>query len=353
MNQNSKVWSILCVILVLVMLAIFSLSTAVIDPYFHYHAPLEQLTYPLHSQRYQNDGIVKNFDYDALITGTSMTENFKTSELDALFGVNSIKVSFSGAMLSELANNLQHALDHNSNLQLVILCIDQWFFTDDLDLLQVEGSYPIYLYDDNLFNDVEYLLNREIFWGSTLKVLNHTSKGLPTTSFDEYSSWDWGVPRSVANVLESYQRPEQHELVALTEEDLTRLQTSLEYTLVKMARENPNVQFIIYFPPYSALSWDQAMRNGQFDRILGLYEFASQILLEEENIRLFSFSADYETTGNLENYLDFIHHSGEINSLLLQHFRSGEYQLTKETYKDHWNEIRTFYENYDFSAILG
>lgn len=60
-----------------------------VDPFIHYHKPLTNAYfYPLDNQRSQNDGILKHFEYNALITGTSMTENFKTSELDELFGVN-------------------------------------------------------------------------------------------------------------------------------------------------------------------------------------------------------------------------------------------------------------------------
>ena len=47
----------------------------------------------------------KHFDYDAIITGTSMTENFLSSEFDSLFGVNSVKTTFSGASYKEINQN--------------------------------------------------------------------------------------------------------------------------------------------------------------------------------------------------------------------------------------------------------
>lgn len=69
-----------------------------IDPFFHYHKPYTNgYYYTLNNQRSQNNGICKHFDYNALITGTSMTENFMTSEMDAIFGTNSVKVPFSEA----------------------------------------------------------------------------------------------------------------------------------------------------------------------------------------------------------------------------------------------------------------
>lgn len=72
---------------------IFILSIFAIDPMFHYHAPLKFLSYPLVNERYQNNGIVKHFDYDSVITGTSMTENFKTSEAQKLFDPVVVKLA--------------------------------------------------------------------------------------------------------------------------------------------------------------------------------------------------------------------------------------------------------------------
>ena len=96
MNTEKK-WGSKIILSAVILLCCIGGLTAFVDPYFHYHAPLSFLEYPLNNQRYQNDGIVRNFDYDAIITGTSMTENFKTTEFDNLFNVNSIKVPFSGA----------------------------------------------------------------------------------------------------------------------------------------------------------------------------------------------------------------------------------------------------------------
>lgn len=350
MNNNSKLWSILCVCLSLILLIGFAVPTVVIDPFFHFHAPRKDLSYPLNNQRYQNDGIVRHFDYDALITGTSMTENFKCSELDALMDVNSIKVSFSGGTFLELTDTVEQALEHNPNIRIIIFCIDEWFLSSSRELIQADGEYPTYLYDDNPFNDVEYVVNREIFWKNTLQVLVHTKKGLPTTSFDEYGSWVY--PYDAQVVLAQYNRPEPEPVHPLTEQRISLLEDTLNNTLVKMARDNPDTQFILYFPPYSILTWDQNIRQGLFPRNIRLYEQASKILLQEENIQLFSFHTDFETTTDLNNYRDIVHHSDQINSLLLQRFRNGEYRLTMENYLDHWKQVESFYEAYDFETLL-
>lgn len=100
-------WSVFTLLLTIAVLAIFASFTIYIDPLFHYHGPLGQFEYPLNDERYQNDGITRNFEYNGIITGTSMAQNFKTSEAEALFGVPFIKVTFAGGSYKEINNNLK------------------------------------------------------------------------------------------------------------------------------------------------------------------------------------------------------------------------------------------------------
>ena len=55
--------------------------TAVVDPFFVYHAPLEGAYYLVDNQLEQNPGIAKHFEYDSVLLGSSMTTNFDTDLL--------------------------------------------------------------------------------------------------------------------------------------------------------------------------------------------------------------------------------------------------------------------------------
>ena len=83
MAMTCKKWAITTILSTCMLLVGLGSVTIYIDPYFHYHAPLQGLEYPISNERYQNDGIIRHFPYNAIITGTSMTENFKASELDS------------------------------------------------------------------------------------------------------------------------------------------------------------------------------------------------------------------------------------------------------------------------------
>ena len=349
--MNGKKWSICLICLWLALLMGVGTLTGIIDPFFHYHPPLEELEYPIHNQRYQNDGITRSFAYDALITGTSMTENFKTSEFDALFGTTAIKVTFSGGTYEEITANLQKALERNGGIRYVVYGLDEWFLYAGRELILADGEYPTYLYDENLFNDVQYLLNKEILFSGTLEVLDYTRKGNKTTTFDDYSSWEFPTGREA--LLDGYTRADIADAPAVfTETQAATLRENLEANLLALARAYPDTRFLIFFPPYSVLNWDTHQREGTLDRTIDAMTLASEVLTQAENIRLYSFYTDFDLSTNLDNYRDTVHYHSGINSLLLQRMCDGEYRLTKDNYRQHWEEVRSFYSSYDYDSIF-
>ena len=114
MNQTeAKKWFLKCLAGLGLLLALTAAIVILVDPYFHYHRPFPFFSYRLYQERYINDGISRHFDFDALITGTSMAQNFKPSQVDALFGTNCVKETFSGAGYQEISENLDRALSRN------------------------------------------------------------------------------------------------------------------------------------------------------------------------------------------------------------------------------------------------
>ena len=333
MNKN-KLWGIGMVVFCLLLLIVLGGMTAVIDPFFHYHAPLEQLQYPLNNQRYQNDGIIQHFEYDAIITGTSMTENLRTSEMDALFGTNAIKTSFSGGTFTELNRNLNKALQANPDIKMVLYGMDGWFLFEGKGQMRTDAVFPDYLYDDNLFNDVEYVLNKEIFFSDTLEVPIYTRQGNITTSFDDYSSWRW-FTFSREETLKNYPRPERTGTIEPLTDELIGLITDNMHETVAMAKEYPDVTFVYFFPPYSALYWDELERTGRLEYQMEAFRLATELLLQADNIQLYSFLDDYEIVLDLDNDLDSCHHTVAVNSRVLEKIHAGEHRLTKDKYESY------------------
>lgn len=350
MNSSKK--RCICILMIICsLLLLLGSATAIIDPFFHYHKPLSFLQYPISNQRYQNYGIVRNFPYDGIITGTSMTENFKASEFDALFGTHSVKTPINGSSFKEVNDLLLTAVDANPDIRIIVRGLDGWNLFDDKDHMRTDAAYPTYLYDDHLFNDVSYFLNKDILCSYTLEVLKHTLKGQTTTNFDEYSRWDTSLTGE-EQVKSTYQRSDSKaENAPIGPEEIQTLRDTLEQNVIAIARENPQIQFYYFFTPYSILYMDYSDRYGVLQREMEGYLLATEMLLEYENIHLFSFFDDYALITDLDNYTDKAHYAEHVNSLILQRMHRGEYQLTKENYRSRWQEISEFYLSYNYDAL--
>lgn len=199
-----EIWITITLILVVIVFILFASVTIYIDPFFHYHKPLREYQYPINNERYQNDGITRNFEYESIITGTSMTQNFKKSETDKIFGSNFIKVPFSGGFYKEIDSNLRRAYDSGKNIKYIIRCLDYSFLVRNKDEYKEDINYPFYLYNNNLFDDVNYVLNKTILFERTRGVIMHTKTGLETTNFDDYTNWNNDYTFGAEIVLSTY-----------------------------------------------------------------------------------------------------------------------------------------------------
>lgn len=350
--NSSKKRCISFLFLLLAILLFLGSITAIIDPFFHYHAPFPFLQYPISNQRYQNYGIVRHFSYDAILTGTSMTENFRASEFDQLFGVQSVKTPINGSSFKEVNDLLLCAVVSNPDIRIIIRGLDGWNFFDHKDHMRTDAEYPLYLYDHNPYNDLQYLLNKDILCTYTLGVLKHTLKGYPTTDFDAYSSWDTSKT-GAAHVLSGYTRSETaNPNMPITEQEREIVLSTLDQNVLAIARDNPEIEFYYFFTPYSIVYMDYSNRMGVLQREMDAYLIATEIMLEYENIHLFSFFNDYDLITNLDNYTDITHYTAAINSLLLQRMSCGAFQLTRENYRSHWQEVSEFYLSYDYDALF-
>ena len=270
--------------------------TVYIDPYFHYHKPTQGFTYELDNQRYQNYGILNHFEYNAMITGSSMTENFKASELDSLFGVNSVKTSFSGGHYKEIDQAIQYAINKNEDLEMVIRSLDMTMIVHDKDsAMQDTSSYPWYLYDDNLFNDVSYVYNMETLIAEIIPILE-TRGTTNITSFDVYSNWNDFFTFGKETVLESYTRSTDkvEEQKSLTEQQVETVQENIQQNVVETIANNSDIEFYFFIPPYSIVWWDGMNNDGNLNSNLEAQKMLIEALLPYPNCKLFSFNTEFD-----------------------------------------------------------
>lgn len=349
-EQNARKWFFTCIAILVALLSAFAFVMIVVDPYFHYHAPLPFLQYRLYEERYTNDGISRHFDYDAMITGTSMAQNFKPSEMDALFGTHAVKETFSGAGYQELSQNLERALSRNENLRTIIWTLDYNGLLRDYDWAQYE-EYPTYLYDKNPLNDVSYLFNKSIFYHGVLPNVTMTLTGKDSTTMDEYSSWERNT--GLSEILASYDRKHVNVDVPkdFGEEERMAVTRTITTNIVDVVNRYPDTVFYIFYTPYSICYWDSLNIKGTIERQIAAEQTATELLLACPNVKLYNFFDRYEVICNPDYYCDDGHYSAEVNSRILSWIAEDTGLITEENYKERLALQQTFYLTYDYNSI--
>lgn len=355
--MKSKYWIIGWLVIVTILLSVIGTCVYKVDPYFHFHKPdTDKYFYSLDNERSQNDGICKRFEYDALITGTSMTQNFKTSEFDELFNVNSIKVPFSGGTYKEINDNLRRALESNKNLKLVVRCLDSGRFWDDPNAMRSDlGQYPTYLYDNNPFNDVNYLFNRDVIFNRTYQMMmaNNAEGFIPgITSFDAYYNWQKQYTFGMDSVCpDGIMYEGTGSSVYLTEDEKAMLEENIKKNVTELADLYPEVEFYYFFSPYSAVWWQTIATTGEIYKQLEAEQYVIEAILEYDNIHLFSFNNRTDIITDINNYKDVLHYGEWINSLMLKWMHDGKYLLTKDNYLDYLSKECDYYTKFDYNIL--
>ena len=156
MRFRAKRWAVFTLSASAALLLLCALAVFLVDPFEHYR---ESSILPLYDQEsYNNPGIARNYDYDAVILGTSMVEMSHPSVIDACFDVTSVKLPMRGSHISQMGWQLTHVLKTHE-LKLAILAVDAYSMMGQPN--DMEEIYD-YLWNDDPLDDVNYLFNRDV-----------------------------------------------------------------------------------------------------------------------------------------------------------------------------------------------
>lgn len=352
--MNSKKIFITWLTIVLSALLLVGFIVYEIDPYFHYHAPkIDKYYYHLNNERSQNDGIVKHFDYDAMITGTSMVENFKTTQMDKLFNTHSIKVPFSGGSFKEVNNIINKGLDNNPNIKIVLRCLDMSHFLEGKDNMRYDlGEYPDYLYDVNILNDVNYIFNKTVLYATATSIIDAINGEKGIDSFNDYYAWqDESTFGRLEFLPKDYQIKRPLNTKGLSNEEILKIKENIEENVVATIKKYPNVDFYYYISPYSVSWWGSIINGGEFEKRMDAEKMIIEMLLPYENLHLYSFNNLTEITTNLNFYCDYAHYGEWVNDYILDAIKNNNFRLTKDNYLDYLNKEKEFYINFDYDSL--
>lgn len=348
-KNKYKSFTVKFLAITIIMLLMFVILTIFVDPFYHYHPPIAPIKLIPEKESYQNVGMARRLSYDAIITGSSMTENFKVSQFNELFNCNTVKLSFQGGKITNYEILLDEALKNKNNtIEKVFYGCDVSAYIDAPDQ-EIPNKIPEYLYDDNIFTDVEYLFNKTVMFKYVLPHLKYSiQNNIP--NLDEAYTWYKDCVFEKEAMMKQYERPEQE-----GQKETTTLEKNVKINLDRMGKylkENPEIEFNIFFPPYSILYYDSWKRTGKLEAILYAQEMIANYFVEFPNVKLSSFMIDENIICNLNNYKDYTHYSEKINEYIANSMKNETNIITKENCKEYFEKAKVFLCNYDYDSLF-
>lgn len=340
--------------------AVFALLIALVayvDPFFHYHSPLEGFPYLVDNQLSQNPGMAEHMEYDSVILGSSMTVNFQTTWFNELMDLNTIKLSYSAAFPKDQSNIMEIIFKSKNNqddkhLKKVFMGVDVITYTGDVN----ETKYPIpeYLYDDNPVNDIRYVLNKDVILNYILRPIADPE---PTDLSNVYASWWTDEYYSEEWVLHNYESPTQMDEETAADEYILPVEKNLNQNICPYIEENPETEFVIFFPPYSILFWDEVLKENHLEATMEEYRYIANRLNTYENVTIYFFPDQEEIVCDLNNYADYSHYHPRFNRFMTECFADGSCVVAKDgqggtSIDEYLENMRQIVEGYDFAALL-
>ena len=321
-----------------------------VDPFFQYHKPLTWFPYLVDNQVNQNPGLAKHMDYDSILIGSSMTASFNTDWFEELMGMKTQKLSYNGSYPKDLSNIMQLVFDAKGDqVKAVYMAVDQSTFSADPE----ETKFPVtdYLYDDNVFNDVPYLLNKDVLLDYILRPLADRKDASDWAEL--YKPWWTDEYYNKANVLMYYEAAEEKQEEEALAADYFKdaVEENLQKNILPYIEAHPETEFYIFSPPYSILFWNDVTREKELEAVIGRLEYMTERLLNYENVHVFNFLGKEDIICNLNNYADYMHYHKNVCRYITECFATGENELHPENYGQAFDEIRTLAMSYDYPAI--
>lgn len=343
MNSKFKRWTISVLAFSLAMLILCAGLVTYIDPFFVYHKPISGMYYPYTDIMYQAAGIVKNYDYEVLIAGTSLIQNMKTSTAEKLFDGRVVKTPLCGISFYRIARLITLAAKNNPQLKRVILNMDWNLILSDKE--KDDKNFPDFLYDDNYFNDVNYLFNKNIVIKQSIEtIINPKNKEQAT--FDEAFSSEsqfYFAEFAVKTHSITKKEPNQKKNNKLLNENIELYR--------ELVANNPDIKFDIIIPPMSVMALKELKENHLVASSVENFIKIVNVLINYQNVSIHMFQDNEDMVGNLYNYCDFQHFSSKVSDDILYAIKYRTDLLTRDNYEEEILKINTMAASFDYSVF--
>lgn len=332
------------VLIIAIQFALVALFVWLLDPFYQYHGPFFNLQQVLYDRDNQVPGTIRSLDYDSVLLGSSVAENFDSSFIDATYDCKTLKVIRASGSVADLLYYLDQAHEEQE-IKRVFWCLDLFALMSPTEVTLYSEDTPRYLHTDTVLDDIPYVYNKEILMTKIPMMLAYSYMDTYTGGH----AYDWSADKefSAAKAMQAYTKPASvSESIDFTE-DIPMIQENIESVTAEI-KAHPEIEYTIILPPYSMLWWDCGYVGGLGEKYIYVLENILPALTECENANVHFFQAEKDIVCNLDNYMDMIHYSPQVNQYMLECVTKGTHQVTEDNVEDTLSKMQETY-NYIIS----
>jgi len=356
MLLNAKAWVKIWLFSVIIMPVLVGIFNYLLDP-FHYYRLTAFYPIAYDNERTMNSGLIKHSTYDSIILGTSMVENFQSLQVEKILHYKKVlKLPLEGASAKEESIVLKSVLLKNKKLKHVLWGLDVFSFAGDPDYIKNKSAFPIYLYDNNQLNDYKYIFSFDTLLKSFNAYKQQFKFSQNNPIFDKSKMYEWQYVWknnfTLQNVLTHWKERNKFMEVPIEKQKITFLKDSFKINFLAILKSNPSIQFTIFFPPYSILTYKVLEERGLLNDTLKFKKYIFESTKDLKNIKIYDFQIATKIIKNLHNYKDLSHYHQKINKWMLHQITQNNFLVTQKNLDIYINKLSKETRDYNVTKEL-
>lgn len=301
--------------------------------------------------------IIRHYNFDSYILGTSMLQNTSAKEANRKLGGNWVNISPAASTTKERGIILNYLFRYQ-NPKTLIYSLDA--FSDEVS---TKPNFQL-LYDESLLNDFEaYLNDRFIICTLTfskkekcigkenletlLQWIREEKHQKRLGGFENWIKYNPDIFKQESLKSLPQSKPVEFDLDRI---DVSKEQELLETFLLSFIKKYPNTQFHLILPPYSRLHF-KINPKAFIERKKITYWLFEQTK-DLKNVTIYGFDTlDY--ADDIGNYAgDTIHYSIDMNSLQLDSIQNKKHILTPDNIESYFDIFEQKIQDYDLTPLI-
>ncbi len=325
-------WIVSFFALFLVLCVLLSLAAYAVDPFFQFRF---NSAYLMDSDI--AGGLIKHYDYDTLILGSSITQNFRMNTFREELNDTPLHIGVGGISLRMIEDCMETAY-RAGHAETYYIAVDPYLFYD------VRNHYPAEFYfQDGLLPKLRYFLSHKVWFHYLpldlgLGILDRLGKKSPLAgdtctpeNIDRFGDWSDKFEFGEDVVLDNYLN-HRYSITEIKTDDLyDTMAGRIDHLMERLDFDKGN--HIFFFPPYSSLYWSDMQLDGHFEDLIRAKRYFIERAFEK-GASVFDFQAA-DLTGDLNNYKDTTHYTPEINDWMVRCFANSRYLVTEGSLEEY------------------